>query len=35
MKSGISVILLVINFIAMMGLWFIVWFATDLLHSYY
>lgn len=35
MKSGISVILSFISFVAMMGLWFIVWFGTDWLHQYY
>ncbi len=35
MKFGISVILLLINFVAMVGPWFIVWFATSWLHNYY
>ena len=35
MNPGISVMLSFISFVAMVGLWFIVWFGTGWLHQYY
>lgn len=35
MKFRMSMVQEFVCFVTMLGFWFVVWFATDLLHHYY